>query len=97
MLTFQEFHDQATPVRADTSQFGILYQSNALGGESGELQNLVKKMIRDGSTVEKRRAALIEAGDILFYLRQLLVDLGYTLEDAARAELDKLEAMRKEL
>ena len=94
MLTFAQFHDRCLPVNSETAQYGILYQSNGLGGESGELQNIVKKMVRDGMTDEKRYAALIEAGDIMFYLRQLLQEIGFTMEEAAQAELDKLEAMR---
>jgi hypothetical protein len=94
MLTFAQFHEQAIPVNMETAQYGILYQSNGLGGESGELQNIVKKMVRDGMTDERRYAALIEAGDIMFYMRQLLHEIGFTMEQAAQAELDKLEHMR---
>lgn len=95
-LTFSEFHDQAIPVNSETAQFGILYQSNGLGGEAGELQNIVKKIVRDGDTYERRYALLLEAGDVLFYMRQLLEELGFTIADAAQSQLDKLEFMRRE-
>ncbi len=96
MLTFAEFHDRALPVNSETAQYGILYQSNGLGGESGELQNIVKKIIRDGDTPERRQALLLEAGDVLFYMRQLLEELGFTMADAAQSQLDKLDLMRQE-
>lgn len=95
MLTFIEFHDGAIPVNSETAQFGILYHSNGLGGEAGELQNIVKKIIRDGDTPERRHALLLEAGDVLFYMRQLLEELGFTMADAAQSQLAKLELMRE--
>jgi phosphoribosyl-ATP pyrophosphohydrolase len=100
-LTFEEFRTRATPVkRLDYGSLGpegmLLYWSNGLGGESGEVQNVVKKMVRDGHAPELDVALLDEAGDTLFYLTWLLARQGYSLEDAARHCITKLDRKRQE-
>lgn len=59
-----------------------------LGGEAGEAQEHVKKFLRDGKPLGKD--FLLEAGDVLHYLTVLLHHAGYTLEDAMRANIQKL-------
>ncbi len=44
----------------------------ALGGESGELQNIVKKIWRDGETPELWERLAEEAVDILIYLLEII-------------------------
>lgn len=70
---------------------------------TGRVQGIAKKIERDGDgqdtgravTLAGRDAALLkEAGDVLFYLNQVLKRRGLTLEGSARALLAKLEGMR---
>lgn len=62
----------------------------ALGlGESGELQNIVKKEVYHGHPVDVL-AILDEAGDILFYLDWILETYGWTLENAMIGNVNKL-------
>ncbi len=65
-----------------------LYLAVALGGECGELLNVVKKEHRDKR--EMRERVLSEAGDCLFYLVALLMKYDLSLEDCVRANEEKL-------
>lgn len=81
----------------------ITYPALGLCGESGEVAEHVKKIIRDDNgqlTKERRHAMIFELGDILWYLSQIAFELDTTLEAianynlaklASRAERDKLQ------
>ena len=57
-------------------------------GEAGEVSEHFKKWIRDG-VLDKREAA-IELGDVLAYLTWLGASIGYSLEDIAALNCEKL-------
>jgi NTP pyrophosphatase (non-canonical NTP hydrolase) len=71
----------------------------ALGlGETGEVQGKVKKVIRDmGGEITSDAAKEIakELGDVLWYVARLADELGFSLEEIAQGNLDKLNS-RKE-
>ena len=75
---------------------GIAYAGLGLG-ESGEIQNNIKKMIRDdqGITEEKIEKVEKEVGDLMWYIAKLCRDNGLSMAKIAQANLDKL-ASRKE-
>lgn len=56
---------------AQDSHYEVLALSNALGGEVGELQNVIKKFYRDQHPLGD--AFVAEAGDALHYLVRLIV------------------------
>lgn len=71
----------------------------ALGlGEAGEIQNQVKKIMRDdgGVITEERRLNLMkELGDLLWYVGAMCNELGVSMDTVAQMNLAKLRA-RKE-
>jgi len=72
---------------------GLTYVALGLGGEAGEIQNKVKKVIRDnnGIITDDIRAKLAdELSDCLWYAAQFATQLGYSLEEICRANLKKL-------
>lgn len=74
---------------------GWVYPAGKLGGECGELQEKLFKILRDdgGKTSdEKREAVKKELGDILWYVAQLATEFGLTLSDVAQANIEKLES-----
>jgi NTP pyrophosphatase (non-canonical NTP hydrolase) len=67
----------------------------ALGvtGESGELADKIKKVYRDDNGVfnqEKRDAIAKELGDVLWYVTRLGATLGFSLEEIAKGNIEKL-------
>jgi NTP pyrophosphatase (non-canonical NTP hydrolase) len=64
----------------------------ALGlGEAGEIQNKVKKIIRDGIRIADMRDDLAaEIGDICWYCANMCTELGLDFGDVAQANIDKL-------
>ena len=70
----------------------FVYPALGLAGESGEVANKVKKVLRDeeGKLSEQSRAALIdELGDVLWYLSAMADELGENLETVAVRNLAK--------
>lgn len=63
-------------------------------GETGEIQNQIKKILRDddGMLTEQRKADILaEAGDVLWYLARLADELETPLSEIARNNIIKLE------
>jgi hypothetical protein len=73
----------------------IIYPTLGLCGEAGEVSDKVKKVIRDNDgifTEELKEQIMIEMSDCLWYCAALARDLGYTLEEAAKKNLNKLNS-----
>lgn len=71
----------------------LLSQVFGLVGESGEVAEKFKKLIRDkeGRLSDEDKAEIIkELGDILWYVNSVSHLLGYTLEDVAQKNLSKV-------
>ena len=72
---------------------GLTYTALGLNGEAGEYAEVIKKMIRDDGgklTPQRRQKALKELGDTLWYLSQSARLAGFTLQEVAEANIDKL-------
>ena len=73
----------------------IIYPALGLCGESGEVAGKVKKVIRDNNsefTSEKKAEIAKEIGDVLWYCATLSKDLGYTLDEIAEINYQKLHS-----
>src|SRR3989304_8759454 len=93
-MNLNTYQEQAMSFRLPTAD--SLYALLNLCSEVGELQGLIAKTIRDGVDKETYPALLKkELGDILWCLSAVCLDNGYTLDDVAVANLEKL-ATRKE-
>lgn len=83
---------------ADSQWDDVVYCTLGLAGEAGEAANKVKKVFRDDRKVfskEKCEAIAYELGDCLWYLAMAAENLGYSLEQIARMNYEKLKS-RKE-
>lgn len=96
-MDFDEYEKLAsrTAIFNDSQRLYRLYDLGlGIAGESGELVEKLKKIIRDddGKVTEERREALKkEIGDVLWYLSQLSSALGFKFSEAAEANVKKLE------
>jgi len=72
----------------------VIYPTIGLAGETGEVAEKVKKWIRDADrkpmTQEQLDLLKKELGDVLWYLAVLARDLGMTLDEIARHNIEKL-------
>lgn len=76
----------------------IIYPTLGLTGEAGEVADKVKKVLRDNNsqfTTDKKIEIAKEIGDVLWYCATLSHDLGYTLEDIARINYEKLHSRQE--
>lgn len=70
-----------------------MYPFLGLGGECGEILELMKKTIRDydGKLTDERRELLKkELGDVLWYISAIATQYGFELDDIAQTNIDKL-------
>lgn len=80
----------------------IIYPVLGLNGEAGEVAEKLKKAIRDkpkNYTVQQvlfgskfRLDMIKEVGDCIWYCARIAEELGFTLEDVAVANLEKLDS-----
>ena len=90
-MNMKEYQDKARVTAQYPQEQGVVYTSLVLVGEAGEIANKVKKTIRGDKPIEAVRSDLMaELGDVLWYVAMLAHELGYTLEEVAQANLDKL-------
>ena len=71
-----------------------IYPTLGLEGESGEVCEKIKKIIRDNHGVvrqDEKETLRREIGDILWYIAMLCTELGFSLEEVAQINLQKLK------
>jgi NTP pyrophosphatase (non-canonical NTP hydrolase) len=81
------------------SNTGLMYVALGLCGESGEIANNVKKLIRDSNgemSAERHDLLVKELGDVLWYLAMLCYELDTTLETVALRNLAKLRKRQRD-
>lgn len=95
-LTFNNYQKYAreTAIYKD----GIFYPALGLCGESGEVADKIKKIYRDNDGIiseENKEQIVKEMGDVLWYLANMATDLGVTLEDVAKKNLEKIQSRQE--
>lgn len=99
-MNFKEYQEKtALTAIYPKGVLGFIYCALALGGESGEIQEKVKKIIRDKAgmvsptDVEEIKK---ELGDVLWYISQLSSELGISLDDVATTNIEKLSKRKSD-
>jgi NTP pyrophosphatase (non-canonical NTP hydrolase) len=64
--------------------------SLGLTGESGEVADIIKKVVGHGHDLDREELKK-ELGDVLWYIASLSTELGFSLEEVAERNIDKLE------
>jgi NTP pyrophosphatase (non-canonical NTP hydrolase) len=98
-MNFNDYQTQAkTTAKYPDVENNLYYPALGLGGEVGEIQNKIKKIMRDNEGIlkeEVRQDLISELGDVLWYCAALASELKVDLDEVARRNVDKL-ASRKE-
>lgn len=102
-MTLNEYQEQAAVTKfispklflmTETGYIPVPYAYDGLGlGEAGELQNKIKKVMRDagGVVTEQTRTAIKgELGGLLWYLAMTAKDFDIPLEDVAQYNIAQL-------
>lgn len=93
-MTLNEYQrlSRTTACYPSEHQFNLLYPTLGLAGETGEVADKIKKVIRRGGafTPEVKKDIAKELGDVLWYVAALSHELGYDLNTLAQMNLDKL-------
>ena len=74
-----------------------IYPLLGITGESGELSERLKKILRDeNKNISKEELELLkkEIGDILWYISALSTELGLDLDDIAKENMEKLQSRK---
>lgn len=93
-MEFKEYQEKSR-VTARYPDMGknYIYPTIGLAGETGEVSEKIKKVIRDKEGViddETRELIKKELGDVLWYVAQLATELGLSLDDVAEHNIQKL-------
>ncbi|MFZ2804152.1 MAG: nucleoside triphosphate pyrophosphohydrolase family protein [Patescibacteria group bacterium] len=103
-MTFEEYQaaSRRTAIYPDAGN-NFIYPTLGLAGETGEVVEKVKKLVRDNAaptvasvTQEKKSEIAKELGDVLWYLAQLSTEFGLKLEDVAQGNIEKLTARQNQ-
>ena len=92
-MTLNEYQDFTDTTRDLEKTPEVIYTALGLCGESGEVADKIKKAIRDADCIitgVRREDIAKELGDTLWYIAQLSRDLGYSLEEIAQMNMQKL-------
>jgi NTP pyrophosphatase (non-canonical NTP hydrolase) len=89
-MNFNEYQDESTKTVLPSIQGKPEYFALGLCGESGEVAEKIKKMIRDGNLDTENLAK--ELGDVLWYLSQLSACFDLKLEEIADMNIKKLKS-----
>jgi NTP pyrophosphatase (non-canonical NTP hydrolase) len=89
-LDFDEYQKHAyNLISPEGKKDMVLNGVLGLAGESGECCDIVKKVKFQGHTMDPAHLEE-ELGDVLWYVAETASGLGLSLEDVAKANLDKL-------
>lgn len=93
-MTFEEYQklSRKTAVYPIVGE-KFVYPALGLAGESGEVVEKIKKIVRNdkGKVTDEARSEIFkELGDVLWYISQLATELDLSLEEIATTNIKKL-------
>jgi NTP pyrophosphatase (non-canonical NTP hydrolase) len=93
-MNFEEYQKKSrkTAVYPNAGK-NYIYPTLGLAGESGEVAEKIKKVLRDkGGVIDEETKKMIkkELGDVLWYVSQIASELGLELDNIAEYNIEKL-------
>lgn len=86
-MTLNEYQSETARTAGDDN---LAILALGLAGESGEFADIVKKHLGHGHPLDTEKAVK-ELGDVLWYIARSAAVLGCTLNDVAKANVEKLQ------
>lgn len=97
-MKLNEYQSWVDSVSSDrVNELGLIYAGLGLAGETGEVVEKVKKIVRDkeGSySIEDRDYLMLELGDVLWYVAKFCNELELSMDDVLLANVDKINDRR---
>lgn len=93
-----DYQDAALETAVYPENMKVIYPALGINGEAGEVAEKVKKIYRDHSGImddDARRAIMKELGDVLWYVAVMAHDIGYSLQEVANANIEKLKSRQQ--
>ncbi len=94
-MNLNEYQESCKATAIYPKAVGVGYCTLGLVSEAGEVAGKLKKALRDAGGDLDPEVVASELGDVLWYVAMLAHELGYTLNELAAMNLDKLTG-RKE-
>jgi len=101
-MTLDDYQTRARSTALYPKSSRVIYPTLKLAGEAGEVAEKLGKLIRDegyvpGAPLSQPQVEALskELGDVMWYVANLAADLGLSLDEVGRRNLDKLQS-RKE-
>lgn len=97
-MTINEYQDKAVETAIYGVGNSIIYPTLGLAGEAGEVADKVKKVLRDKEgefSDETKEEIAKELSDVMWYCAALARDLGYSLNEIAEINLEKLKSRQE--
>ena len=90
--SFSSYQDKASITRSKSNMRNFELSNYALGlvCEAGEAGDIIKKVVYHGHDLDEQELKK-ELGDVLWYLSNICNVLGYSLEDIAKMNIEKLK------
>lgn len=96
--TIDEYQTAALDSAVYPKSAAIVYPTLGLTGETGEVADKVKKVIRDKNgdfdNEDIRKEIAKELSDVMWYAATLAHDLGYSLTDICQLNIQKLQSRK---
>jgi len=92
MLSFNEYQKKAKTTDKYPSDVALGCYMLGLCSEAGEVAGKMKKIARDNiaATHSVKKEFIYELGDCLWYIAMIAAWLGYSMEDVAKYNIEKL-------
>ena len=94
MYVYQTYADSSAVYPDDQA---VVYPVLGLAGEAGEVAGKLSKHLRGDNPMDlsAKRDLAYELGDCLWFVSQAAADLGYSLEEIAEMNVEKLRKRRE--
>lgn len=103
LMNFAEYQKESrkTAIYPNAGE-NFVYPTLGLAGETGEVVEKIKKMMRNDGVVnteavseDKKTELTKEIGDVLWYVAQLCTELDIEMDDCAQMNIEKLQSRQQ--